>query len=330
MEKTTSQKIRLGFFVIIGLLIFILAVYFIGDKQKMFGKTNHLEAIFNNVNGLQLGNTVRYSGINVGTVRGIKMDSDTIIRVDMIIDKAIFPYIKKNAVATISSDGLVGNMIINIIPGKGNQPSVEPGGEIHSINRVRADDLLNTLSVTNKNAATLTSNLLKITDKIIDGKGTLGSLLNDTIISKDLKETMRYIKLTTKGASETVTKIDKLVASLDNKNNVVGVIKDSAVANKIKNMVTNLDQSTKEINVVIANLNATILNIKDGKGTINYLSNDPELVQKIDSTMTNINQASAKLNENLEAMRHNFLFKGYFKKQEKEKAKAAKAEENKK
>jgi phospholipid/cholesterol/gamma-HCH transport system substrate-binding protein len=331
MEKSTSQKIRLGLFVIIGLLVFILAVYFIGDKQKMFGKTNHLEAVFNNVNGLQLGNSVRYSGISVGTVRGIEMINDTTIRVDMIIDKAIFSYIKKDAVATISSDGLVGNMIINIIPGKGNEPSVEPGDEIHSNNRIRTEDMLNTLSVTNKNAAKLTANLLEITNEIIKGKGTLGSLLNDTIISKDLGETMRYLKLTTKGASETVTKIDKLVASLDNKDNVVGVIKDSAVANKIKNMVTNLDQSTTEINTVIANLNATVLSIKDGKGSINYLANDPELVQKIDSTMTNINEASAKLNENMEAMRHNFLFSGYFKKQEKEKAKAAKAaEENKK
>ena len=330
MEKTTSQKIRLGLFVIIGLLVFILAVYFIGDKQKMFGKTNHLEAIFNNVNGLQLGNTVRYSGINVGTVRGIQMVNDTTIRVDMIIDKAIFPYIKKNAIATITSDGLVGNMIISIIPGKGNEPSVQPGDEIHSYNRVRTDELLNTLSETNKNTAKLTSNLLKITNEIIQGKGTLGALLNDTIISGDLKETMRYIKLTSKGASETVTKIDKLVASLDKKDNVVGVIRDSAVANKIKNMVTNLEQSTTEINTVMANLNATILNIKDGKGTINYLSNNPELVQKIDSTMTNINEASAKLSENMEAMRHNFLFSGYFKKQAKAKAKAAQAEENKK
>ena len=90
MEKTASQKINLGLFVISGLLIFILAVYFIGDKQKMFGKTNHLEAVFINVNGLQLGNNVRYSGISVGTVRGIKMVNDTTIRVDMIIDKAIF------------------------------------------------------------------------------------------------------------------------------------------------------------------------------------------------------------------------------------------------
>jgi phospholipid/cholesterol/gamma-HCH transport system substrate-binding protein len=330
MERTTSQKIRLGLFVIIGLLVFILAVYFIGDKQKMFGKTNHLEALFNNVNGLQLGNNVRYSGISVGTVRGIEMVNDTTIRVDMIIDKAIFPYIKKDAVATISSDGLVGNMIISIIPGKGNEPSVEPGDEISSTNKIRTEDMLNTLNVTNKNAAKLTTNLLKITNEIIKGKGTLGSLINDTIISKDLRETMHYLKLTTKGTSETVTKINQLVTSLDKSDNVIGVIKDPAVANKIKNMVTNLDQSTIELNKAITDIDATILNIKDGKGAINYLSSNPELVQKIDSTMTNINEASAKLNQNMEALKHNFLFKGYFKKQEKEKAKAAKAEENKK
>ncbi|WP_304198274.1 MlaD family protein [Flavobacterium alvei] len=318
MEKSASQKIYLGLFVIIGLLILILAVYFIGDKQKMFGKTNHLEAVFNNVNGLQLGNNVRYSGISVGTVRGIEMINDTTVRVDMIIDKAIFPFIKKDAIATISSDGLVGNMIINIIPGKENQPSIEPGETIKTFNRIRTEDLLNTLSITNKNAATLTANLLKITDKIIEGKGTIGSLLNDTLISRDLGETMRYLKLTTKSASETVSKIDKIVTSLDNKDNVLGVIKDTAVAHNLKTTMANLAQSTSEINKVVTNLNATILNIKDGKGSINYLSNNPDLVRKIDSTMTNLNAASIKLNEDLEAMKHNFLLRGYFKKQEKE------------
>jgi phospholipid/cholesterol/gamma-HCH transport system substrate-binding protein len=330
MEKTASQKINLGLFVIIGLLIFILAVYFIGQKQNMFGKTNHLQTVFNNVNGLQLGNSVRYSGISVGTVRGIEMVNDTNIRVDMIIDKSIFSYIKKDAIATIGSDGLVGNMIINIIPGNGNQPSVDSGDEIRSLNRIRTEDMLSTLNVTNENAAKLTANLLTITDKIVKGKGPLASLLNDSLISRDLGETMRYLKLTTKSASETISKIDKIVASLDNKNNVLGVIKDTAVANNLKNTIANLEKSTNEINKVVTNLNATILNIKEGKGAINYLANDTKLVLKIDSTMTNINAASIKLNEDLEAMKHNFLLRGYFKKQEKEKAKAAKAKEYKK
>ena len=324
MEKTTSQKIRLGFFVISGLIIFIVAIYFIGDKQKMFGQTNHLKAIFNNVNGLQLGNNVRYSGVNAGTVRTINMINDSVIEVEMLIDKSIFSHIKKDAIAIIGSDGLVGNMIINIVPGKGNKAAVEHGDQITTVKRVQTDDLLSTLDVTNKNAAILTADLLKITKEIIEGKGTVGLLINDTVIAQDLKQTMFYLKVTGKGTAESVTKLNKLISSLENKNNVVGVLKDTAVANDIKKIVQNLDRSSAGIDKLVSNLNTTILNIKEGKGALNYLSNDPNLVRKIDSTMININEASFRLNENLEALKHNFLFRGYFKKQEKEKQKAIK------
>ena len=324
MEKATTQKMRLGIFVIIGLMLFVLAIYFIGEKQKMFGETNKLSAVFNNVSGLQLGNNVRYSGINVGTVRGISMINDTTIRVDMIIDKSVFKHIKKNAVATIGSDGLVGNMIINITPGENSFSAVQPGDIIKSVNRIRTDDILNTLNVTNKNAALLTIDLLKITKEITQGKGTVGLLINDTIMGSDLKQTMRYLKLTSKGTSESVSKLNELIVTLNNKDNVIGVLKDTAVANKIKAIVRNLEHSSDGINKVVNNLNTTITNVKDGKGALNYLSNDPELVRKIDSTMTNINQASFRLNEDLEALKHNFLFRGYFKKQEKAKRKAQK------
>jgi phospholipid/cholesterol/gamma-HCH transport system substrate-binding protein len=324
MEKATTQKMRLGIFVIIGLMLFVLAIYFIGEKQKMFGETNKLSAVFNNVSGLQLGNNVRYSGINVGTVRGISMINDTTIHVDMIIDKSVFKHIKKNAVATIGSDGLVGNMIINITPGENSFSAVQPGDIIKSVNRIRTDDILNTLNVTNKNAALLTIDLLKITKEITQGKGTVGLLINDTIMGSDLKQTMQYLKLTSKGTSESVSKLNELIVTLNNKDNVIGVLKDTAVANKIKAIVGNLKHSSDGINKVVNNLNATITNVKDGKGALNYLSNDPELVRKIDSTMTNINQASFRLNEDLEALKHNFLFRGYFKKQEKAKRKAQK------
>jgi len=324
MEKSTNQKIQLGIFVILGLAIFVAAIYFIGNKQNMFGKTTHLTAVFNNVNGLQVGNSVRYSGINVGTVREITMLNDTMIRVTMVIEEKIIPHIKKNAIATITSDGLVGNMIINIIPGKGEGLSVQSGDEINTYSRIRTDDILETLNVTNENAALLTADLLKITKEITQGKGTVGLLINDTLMAKDLKETMHYLKITGKGTATSVQNLNKLIASLEDRNNVVGVLKDTAVASNIKEIVLSLDRSSKEMEKVITNLNETITNIKEGKGALNYLSNDPKLVKQIDSTMTNLNQASLKLNEDLEAMKHNFLLRGYFKKVEKEKAKANK------
>ena len=324
MEKSTSQKIRLGLFVIIGLTLFVLAVYFIGEKQKMFGETSNLKTVFTNVSGLQLGNNVRYSGLNVGTVRGINMKNDTTIVVDMIIDKSIFEHINKDAIASISSDGLVGNMIINILPGKGIERAVVSGDTIHSVNRIRTEDVLNTLNTSNENISKITNDLLSITNKINTGKGTIGLLINDTLIGNDLKQTLHYLKITGKGTTVSIDNLNTIIRSLDDKNNLIGVIKDTAVAHKIKSIIINLDKSSKDVNKVITNLNGTILQIKEGKGALNYLSNDPKLVQKIDSTMTNINQASFRLNEDLEAVKHNFLFRGYFKKQAKAKAKAAK------
>ena len=323
MEKTATQKIRLGLFVIIGLSLFVLTIYFIGSKQQMFGKTETLTAVFNNVAGLQLGNNVRYSGINVGTVRGIEIVNDSTINVEMQIDETILPHIKKNAVATIGSDGLVGSVIINIIPGKGEALPVQPGDVIKSNNRIRTDDMLSTLNVTNENAAQLTADLLKITNDINNGKGTIGVLLRDSAMANDLKATIHNLKITSEKTSQTMDNLNRQIAGLDHKDNVIGVLKDTVVGNKIRHIVTNLDSSSQEITKVVANLNATISNAKDGKGAINYLSNNPKLVKQIDSTMTNINQASQKLNENLEALKSNFLFRAYFKKQAKAKKKAA-------
>ncbi|TXI67541.1 MAG: MCE family protein [Flavobacterium sp.] len=321
MEKSNSQKIQLGIFVIIGTLVFLAAIYFIGNKQNMFGNTSHLKAVFVNVNGLQPGNNVRYAGIDIGTVKEIEMINDTTISVHMIIDNKIMEHIKKNAIATISSDGLVGNMIINIIPGKGAAEKVENGDTIQSYSRIGTDAMLETLNVTNENAAMLTADLLKITQEITQGNGTVGLLIRDTLMAQDLKATMSYLRQTSKGTSESVANLNKLITDLNRKDNVIGTLNDTVVANRMKKIIINLEKSSTEIDKVVTNLNATITNVKEGKGAINYLSNDPKLVQQIDSTITNINKASIKLNEDLEALKHNFLFRGYFKKLEKEKAK---------
>ncbi|MFI0427379.1 MAG: MlaD family protein [Flavobacterium sp.] len=321
MEKTDNQKIRLGLFIIIGSILFFAAIYFIGNKQNLFGNTSNLKAVFANINGLQVGNNVRYAGIDIGTVKAIEMINDTTVTVEMLIDTKIMTHIKKNAIATINSDGLVGNMIVNIIPGKGVSQLVANGDTLKSYSRIGADAMLETLNVTNENAALLTADLLKITQEITKGNGTAGLLINDTIMAQDLKETIHYLKKTTKGTAESVANLNQIILSLNQKDNVIGVINDKEVATKMKTIITNLEKSSVEIDKVVTNLNATVVNIKDGKGALNYLSNNPELVQKIDSTMNNINKASIKLNEDLEALKHNFLFRGYFKKQEKEKAK---------
>jgi phospholipid/cholesterol/gamma-HCH transport system substrate-binding protein len=317
MEKTTNQKIKLGIFVIIGSLFFIIAIYFIGNKKDMFNETIQISAVFKNVNGLQHGNNVRFSGINVGTVKKIVIVNDSLIRVDMLIEEDISSHIKKDAMASIGSDGLVGNMIINIIPGKKSNEMVKDGDVILSENKTSTDEILKTINSTSENAKLITDNLVKITNQINSRKGTIGMLINDTVMSDDLKQTIYNLKVTTQSTSKSMANLNKIITDLNNKDNIVGALKDTVTGRKIKMIIVNLEKSSEQIN-------KTITNLKEGKGALNYLSNDPKLVKQIDSTMINLNQASSKLNENLEALKHNFFFRGYFKKQEKAKAKAAK------
>lgn len=331
MEKSVAQKLRLGIFVILGTIIFIMAVYFIGNRQQFFGKTETLKAYFENVNGLQEGNNVRFSGINVGYVKKIEIINDTLINVEMNIDKSAMKFIKKNAIASIASDGLVGNMIVNITPNSGNAALAKSGDILKAEERLTTEDLLKTLNKTNNNAEQITANILEVSEKINNGTGTLSMLLNDKTLSQDvkygisdLKNSIANIKKTSYETTRTINEVNKILAGINDKENIVAVLKDSAVANKMRRALTHLNESSQNINQTVENLNETISNAKNGKGAINYLSNDVNLVKNIDSTMNNLNQASVLLNQNLEALKHNIFFRGYFKKLEKEKQKAQK------
>ncbi|MBK8624949.1 MAG: MCE family protein [Saprospiraceae bacterium] len=333
MDKSLNKVLKLGIFIIVGTILFIAGVYFIGEKQNMFGNTYNIYAVFNNINGLKPGNNVRYSGINVGTVKEIVMVSDTVIVVKIAIVKEITKHIKTDAKCAITSDGLVGSMIINILPGHKSEMNIAKGDTIRSFTRIRTEEMLQTLSVTNENAALLTGELLAITKEISAGKGIVGSMLKDTLLTKDLREIVHHLKITSKASSSTINQLNKILTSIDKKDNLVGMLRDTSVANKVKNIITNVEKSSRELDKVIDHLdltihnaNQTITNVKDGKGAINYLSNDPSLVTKIDqtighldSTVIQINNAGEKLNENLEALKNTWLLRKYFKNQEKEK-----------
>ncbi len=322
MKKTAKEKLELGVFVIIGLLIFIGAIYFIGQRQNIFAKTFSISTNFNNVNGLVNGNNVRYSGINVGTVKSINMINDSTINVVMVIEEKMINHIKKDAIATIGTDGLVGNMIVNIIPGDGINRPISSGDVIKSYTKIGTSDMLNTLSVTNENAALLTAKLLKIADAMADSKGAFGMLINDTIVSNNLKETVKQLRITSIEASKSMKELNSIISSINFNESIAGtLLNDSLQSLKMKNIITNLEDSSTEIKDVITNMNATITNVKEGEGAINYLSNDAEFVKSLQETIKSINEGTDKFNENMEALKHNFLTRGYFRKQEREQKK---------
>lgn len=322
MAKSKLENLKLGIFVVLGTLLILIAAYLIGNRQNMFGKTFEVTALFKNANGLQNGNNVRFSGINVGTVKDIEMVNDTTIKVHMIIANKMLQHIKEDAVATIGSDGLVGSMLINIVPGKGGSRSIKAGDQLQSYSKIATQDMMNTLNTTNENAALLTEELLKVTHSLNNGEGTLGRLLNDTIMANNLHETIVNLKNTSKQANYAISDLNKIIKSIDFEESAAGVLlSDTISAVKMKKIIANLEISSEEIFKVTKNLNTVIVDLKNGDGALNYVSQDTTFVGQLEKTMQNIEQGTARFNENMEALKHNFLTRGYFRKKAKKEKK---------
>jgi phospholipid/cholesterol/gamma-HCH transport system substrate-binding protein len=329
MAKTKLENLRLGVFVVLGTILLLFAAYLVGNRQNMFGKTFDISAVFKNATGLQNGNNVRFSGINVGTVNAIEMVNDTTIRVYMIIQDEMRNHIKKNAIASIGSNGLVGSMLINIVPRQGESALIHPGDELQSYSKIGNQDMMSTLNVTNENAALLTKDLLKVSQALTQGKGTLGRLLNDSTMANDLQQTITNLKYTSNRANATMSELNKMVKSIDFEESAVGVLlSDTISGGRMKNIIQNLETSSLEIEKMTLDLNTIIGGMKEGNGALNYLSNDSTLVLQLGRTMRNIEQGTERFNENMEALKHNFLTRGYFKKQEKQREKEVKKNQN--
>lgn len=199
MQKNNEHTIRLGIFVSIGLALFIIGIYFIGDKQQLFNKTFQISGVFKDVSGLQVGNNVRFSGINIGVIESIEIVSDSAVKVNFNIDDKARKYIKKDAKITIGSDGLMGNKVAIIIPGAKSKLEIQNNDIIVAAVPVSMDEILYNLKVTSSNAAYITDDLGAVMNNIRNGKGTIGKLFMDTLFAKSIDQTLLNIRQGTGG-----------------------------------------------------------------------------------------------------------------------------------
>ena len=322
MKSNSGQNLKLGLLIVAGLIIFTLGVFFIGSKQNLFGDSIMLSSVFKNVNGLQLGNNVRYSGVNVGTVKDIKFLNDTAICVDMLIDRESGNLIKYSSVATINSDGLVGSMVLNIIPNsEGSSRTIKEGDTLESLSQVATADMLNTLNQTNENAALLTADLLKITNSINAGEGVLGDLLKNETLAQNIQESAANLNETTNSARAGINKLNRILNAVDYENSVAGLLlSDSTAQKSFSTIIEDLKTTSSQIKEISTDLGEFSNSLNSEKGALNYVVKDTTFVNHLDESMQNIEEATFRFNQNMEALKHNILFRGYFRKLERQKA----------
>ena len=283
-----GSKIRLGIFISLGIAFFTAGIYFIGVTQQMFTSTFRITGIFKDVGGLQAGNIVRFSGINVGTAENIKIISDTSVRVDMRIDEKVRQFIKKDAEAIIGSEGLLGNKILIITPGTSGTKGIENNDVIATNVPVSMDDVLLSVKGTIDNASKITSAVSKITDNMQAGNGTVGRLLMNKEMSQNFDSTFASLR---EGSAQFKTLMEK--------------------ANTMGDILITLKATVDTTNRIAMDLSKIASNIQSGKGTIGRLLMDDTLTQNLDSTVVNLKEALAGFTIFMQKAQKSWLMWGY-------------------
>ncbi len=299
MAKKTSS-VKIGIFIFLGITILVVAIFLLGGKEQLFSSTFNVKAYFKTVQGLKSGATVRLSGIDVGTVKGVQIVNDTTgrVQVTMSIKEDVARFIRTDTKATIETEGLVGNKVVVLEIGSASADRVREGGTIRTKEPMSFSAVIEETQGVMQYTKQMTKDLSEIVSRVNRGEGSIGKLLVDDQLYTDATNLTRQAD---KSLQSITSEFDKVTDLFNN------------LGEGVKGVVTNVDTT-------VAHLDSILVGIKQGRGILGeVLVNGSPFDSTLRETMTNIQKttadarlAASRLAENMEALKHNWLFKSYF------------------
>jgi phospholipid/cholesterol/gamma-HCH transport system substrate-binding protein len=315
----TKRTTIVGIFIFTGILIFISGVLVLGGQKKTFKKTVTVNAIFNDVNGLLDGNNVWFSGVKVGTVKKMGLTDSARVAVEMKIEKQSQHLIRKDARAKIASDGLIGNKIVIIYGGTYETPAVKSGDTLFVEKPLNTEAMMNTLQESNKNLLAITGNFKLISDRLADGQGTIGKLLSNDTMANHLQSTA----VTLKEASANIQMLTSDLADYSSKLQTKGalaneLVTDTSFFKTLKAASLQIQEASLNAKELTGNLKDVSYKLKDSNNLAGVAFHDMQAADNLRLTVENFRSGAEKFNENMEALQHNFLFRGFFRRRAKQ------------
>jgi len=308
-----------GVFIIVGLVFLLAGILTIGNLHETFVRKIKVTVLFDDVNGLQPGNNIWFSGVKIGTVSKLKFIGKSQVRVIMKIDEKAVPYIRKDAKVKIGSDGLIGNKILVIYGGTELAQEVQEGDTLGIEKTFSTEDMMNTFQENNKNFLVISNNLKAVSIKLANGEGSIGKLLNDEALYKTILATTLSLQKASTDAQVMTASLSSFTSKLNQKGTLANqLVTDTVIYNSVKRSVAQIQHIADSANVLVSNLKQASNNPKSPVGV---LLHDEKAGADIKSAIIHLESSSKKLDQDLEALQHNFLFRRYFKKKEKEEKK---------
>lgn len=310
-----KRAVTVGIFVVLGLVFLVAGILVIGNIHQTFSKKLRVTTLFDDVNGLQKGSNIWFSGVKIGTVKQVDFYGASQVKVVMNIDREAQQYIRKDAKVKISTDGLIGNKILVIYGGSERVSFVTEDDTLGVEKTLSTEDMMSTLQENNLNLVSITSDFKIISKKLAAGEGTIGKLLNDDAVFKNIEATTASLNAASNKAQQLMTSLTTFTSKLNQK----GTLANDLVTDTV--MVASLRSTVKELNEVAGNASVFIADLKqsanDPKSMVGTLLKDEQSAAHLKETMKNLDSGSKKLDEDLEALQHNFLLRKYFRKKAK-------------
>ena len=352
MKNTRSNNIRLGSFIGIGIIIFILGIYYIGSQRSIFSRSIMLSGIFKDISGIKIGNDVRFSGINIGTVSRVEIINDTLVRIDAHIENDVKQFIRKDSKMEIIPEGLMGTKVVYIYSGSSNAEVVDDGDVLETIEAVQIDKILRQLNSSTQNTTIITKNIAEITEKINRGEGAFGKFFADESFANNLSTIAKKTAILTENFADISDKISKeqgtigmllsdtafankiytagenlekstknLVAITDQVNKGKGIygkiFTDTAFTTGLSRAGKNLDYTTERTKVLSDNLVKITDEINNGQGLIARLIYDTAFADSIEIAVQNVNKGAKEVEGAAGVVKRNWLIRLFSKKEKK-------------
>lgn len=291
---------KLGLFIFLGSTLLVVLIFLLGNKDQLFTSTITVKTYFQNTGGLRNGASVRFGGIDVGAVKDVKIvnDGSGRIEVSMRIKDEIKSFLKKDSRASIETEGLVGNKVVVISMGSDNSEGISDGGVILSTEPLSFADIIEETQGIMAYTKEMTKDLAEIVYKVNRGDGTIGKILNDDQLYN--------------AATNLTKSADRSMISLtDDMKGVIALFDE--LGKGVQNVVNN-------INSVVTRIDTVLEGVSEGKGILGSLVSDKgqesESINQILNNLVVVSEdaktSASRLAENMEALKHNWLFKSYF------------------
>lgn len=320
-----KRSVIVGAFVLIGLVILITGIFVMGSKQNRFARTVTVSTSFKDVAGLKAGNNVWFSGVKVGTVKEVRFGGLEEVEVVLVIEEKSREFIRKDAAATLGTDGFIGNKLILIEGGSPDVPPVENGDRLASAQGSGIDAMIETMQLSGDNFVDITRELNVLLARLNAGEGTIGAVLTDSSMAANVRGMVQNLNTTAHNSARASEALLSLTQQLNKEGTLVNeLLTDTLMYADLRSAVAQLRAITGTAGTLMANLQDATSKLNGDDNAVGLLLNDPATAEQVRRTLDNLESSTEKLDQNMEALQHNFLFRGFFRRQ----AREAEQEEN--